>query len=216
MVNKILFLFSLFLFSCQSDMDIAQEKVTETLLAYGKENPENEVIINTKFGNIEIRLYKETPLHRANFIRLIKNGYFTDQKIYRIVKGICIQGGASNEAKLKYLIPSEFRQNLIHKRGALSAARYNEGNPLKMSSPTEFFIIIKGKFLNEGQLDKYPQNMKEIYSEVGGETIFDYEYTVFGEVTKGIEVADKIAQLEVIDTEKPLEKPRFSIEISDK
>ena len=148
MINKLLFLFNILLFSCHTDLDIPQEKVTEKLLAYGKENTENKVIINTKFGNIEIKLYDKTPLHRANFIRLIKNGYFTDQKIYRILKGICIQGGASSEVKLKYLLPSEFRQNLIHKRGALSAARYNEGNPLKMSSPTEFFIIIKGKFLD--------------------------------------------------------------------
>jgi cyclophilin family peptidyl-prolyl cis-trans isomerase len=199
--------------SCQSNLDIAQERVIETLLEYGKQNPENKLIINTKFGNIEIKLYNETPLHRANFIRLVKNGYFTDQKIYRIVKGVCVQGGSNNESKLKYLIPSEFSPNLIHKKGALSAARYAVGNPQKMSSPTEFFIVVKGWFLDEGELAKYPPNTKEIYKKIGGQTSFDQEYTVFGEVTKGIDVAEKISELEVTDTDKPVERPRFSIEI---
>jgi cyclophilin family peptidyl-prolyl cis-trans isomerase len=216
-MNKIILL-ALYIFlniSCQSNLNIDQNKVKESLLEYGKENPENQIILNTKFGNIEIKLYDETPLHRANFIRLIKNGYFNDQKIYRIVKGICIQGGSSNDNKLNYLIPSEFRPDLINKKGALSAARYTDGNPQKMSSPTEFFIIVKGKF-SEVDLSKYPTNVQEIYKNIGGQTSFDNEYTVFGEVTKGIEVAEKISELEVIDTDRPVEKPRFSIEILKK
>jgi cyclophilin family peptidyl-prolyl cis-trans isomerase len=205
--------FLFLLLACNQDYEIPQEKVGSVLTAFGKENPENEVVINTNFGEIHIKLYDETPLHRANFIRLVKGGYFTDRKIYRIVKGLCIQGGGENSDKLKYLVPSEFHPNLIHKKGALSMARYDEGNPLKMSSATEFFIITKGLFYGEEELQNYPENTRNIYLKTGGEKNFDQLYTVFGEVTKGIEIAEKISKLEVIDTEKPLKKPNFSIHI---
>lgn len=207
---------SILLFSCGSNLEIPQDKVVETLTAYGKENPENEIVIRTNLGEIELKLYDVTPIHRANFIRLIKNNFFDNQKIYRIVKGMCIQGGVDYHDKLKYLIPSEFRPNLVHKRGALSMARYSEGNTLKMSSSTEFFIISKGSFYEPEELTNYPEKMKEIYQKIGGETSFDNQYTVFGEVTKGMEIVDKIVRLELVDVEKPLNMPNFSIEILKK
>lgn len=204
------------MFSCSSNLEIPQEKVVETLVAYGKENPENQIVIRTNLGEIELKLYNETPLHRANFIRLVKSNFFDNQKIYRIVKGICIQGGVDYHDKLKYLIPSEFRPNLIHKKGALSMARYSEDNALKMSSSTEFFIISKGSFYEKEELANYLPKMKEIYQKIGGETSFDNQYTVFGEVTKGIEIVEKIVSIELVDVEKPLNMPNFSIEVLKK
>lgn len=209
----LLILFAFLMYSCNNKIDIPAEKVSETLLKYGKENPENKVIINTSLGGIVVKLYDETPLHRANFIRLVKNNYFDDRKIYRIVKGLCIQGGVDFEDKLNYLVPSEFRPNLIHKRGAISMARYDENNPHKMSSPTEFFIVTKSAFYEDAELINYSPEAKEIYKKLGGEIEFDQKYTTFGEVISGMEVADKIVKLELVDKEKPLKMPNFSIKI---
>lgn len=199
--------------ACSEKLEIPSEKVTETLLKYGKENPENKIIIKTNFGGIVVKLYNETPLHRANFIRLVKANYFNNRKIYRIVKGLCIQGGVDYEDKLNYLIPSEFRPNLVHKRGAIAMARYDENNPRKMSSPTEFFIVTKSAFYDEAELTQYSIQAKEIYKKIGGEIEFDQKYTTFGEVISGMEIADKIVKLELIDKEKPLKMPNFSISI---
>ena len=199
--------------ACSEKLEIPSEKVTETLLKYGKENPENKIIIKTNFGGIVVKLYNETPLHRANFIRLVKANYFDNRKIYRIVKGLCIQGGVDYEDKLNYLIPSEFRPNLVHKRGAIAMARYDENNPRKMSSPTEFFIVTKSAFYDETELTQYSSQAKEIYMKIGGEIEFDQKYTTFGEVISGMEIADKIVKLELIDKEKPLKMPNFSISI---
>ncbi len=201
------------LLSCGSDLNIPAERVTEVLTKYGKENPENIIIINTKYGGIVLKLYDETPLHRANFIRLIKANYFDNRKIYRIVRGLCIQGGGSSYDKMDYLIPAEFKPNLIHKQGALSMARYSQNNIHKMSSATEFFIVTKGRFYEAQDLENYPQPIKDIYLKIGGEKDFDNEYTVFGEVIKGYDIVVKISKIELIDVEKPLNMPNFSIKI---
>lgn len=208
----VFFLFILTI-SCTKNLEIEQDKVTGFLLKHGSENLENEVIIKTNFGSIELKLYDETPLHRANFIRLIKSGYYSDRKIYRIVKGLCIQGGANSYDKLKYTVPAEFKPNLINKYGALAMARYSENNPDKMSSATEFFIITKSVSYEENELSKYPESLKNIYKKIGGEINFDNEYTVFGEVSKGMDIVEKIASLELVDVEKPLEMPTFSVEL---
>jgi cyclophilin family peptidyl-prolyl cis-trans isomerase len=215
MIKYLFYLVFLGLFgiACSKNLDIPQEEVAKTLLKFEKENTENQILIKTKFGQIYLKLYDETPLHRANFIRLIKSGFFDEQKIYRIVRGLCIQGGGSDYSRLTYLIPSEFRPNLIHKKGALSMARYSVNNPKKMSSATEFFIVTKGENYTEEDLKGYSGPMKATYLEIGGEKDFDNEYTVFGEVTKGIEVAEKISRIELVDIEKPLDLPKFSIEI---
>lgn len=198
--------------ACSQKLELAQEEVVATLTDYGKKNPENEILIHTSYGIIEAKLYNETPLHRANFVRLIKNGYYDDRRIYRIVKGICIQGGAHNSDRLNYLIPAEFNKQLVHKKGALSMARYFENNPNKMSSAAEFFIITVG---NEPAkpIPALPKTTEEVYEKYGGYTDFDQEYTVFGEVTKGIEIATKIAKEEVIDTDKPLKTLKLWIEL---
>ncbi len=207
-------MFLFFLMSCQSDIHIDKDKVRDVLTQFGKENPAKRILIETKIGNIEVRLYDETPLHRANFVRNIQKGYYTDRGFYRIVKGVCIQGGSQRDPQ-DFTIPAEFNPKLINKRGAIAMARYTENNPGKESSATEFFIISKGRYYNEEELAKYPADLKKIYLEQGGEMLFDQEYTVFGEVTKGMDIVDKIAKDQVIDKENPVHLIKFSIKVLD-
>ena len=201
------------LLSACSNLDIPQEDVVKVLTEYGKQNPETKVVISTKYGPVELKLYTETPLHRANFIRLIKKGYYDDRGFYRLVKGVCIQGGGEQKDQLNYTVPAEFRPNLVHKKGALSMARYSDNNPEKRSSSTEFFIVSKGIYYNEEELKDYPPALKQLYLQQGGEIIFDKEYTVFGEVTKGLDVVDKIAKGPLGDLERPVEIVKFSIRV---
>ncbi|PQA58694.1 peptidylprolyl isomerase [Siphonobacter curvatus] len=215
MRNLLLFCLGLVVFSACKNREIPQDEVVQTLTEYGKEHPENRVSIHTRFGDIEIKLYDETPLHRANFIRMINSGYYDDRGFYRLVKGVCIQGGGEQRDQLNYTVPSEFRPNLIHKKGTLSMARYSDNNPEKRSSSTEFFIVTKGIFYNEEELAKYPPALKSIYLKQGGEIIFDQEYTVFGEVTKGLDIVDKIAQMPLGGFERPTEIVKFSMKVLD-
>lgn len=205
-------LLSTVLWACQSSIAIEKDKVREVLTQYGQENPETRIVIHTNLGDIEAKLYTETPLHRANFVRNIKKGYYQNRGFYRIVKGVCIQGGSKSDPQ-GFTIPAEFRPELAHKTGALAMARYTDNNPNKESSATEFFIITKGKYYNTEEVAKLPPARQKIYLEQGGEMLFDQEYTVFGEVTKGLEIALKIAQGQVTDKEVPVHMAKFSVEV---
>ncbi len=154
------------------------KNVVAFLTEYGKQNPETKVLFKTRLGDITIKLYKDTPLHRASFIFLTKIGYFNTTCFHRVVPNFIAQGGNSENKKTAdirnrykhYLIPPEFKRHHKHKRGALAAAREWENNPKKLSTPFEFYFIQKRK----------------------GEHHLDFEHTVFGEVIKGMPVIDKI------------------------
>ncbi|MDT0647335.1 peptidylprolyl isomerase [Zunongwangia sp. F260] len=178
---------------------IPQEELIPFLTQYGKENQENRVRIVTSFGDIEVTLFRDTPLHRANFIMLVKNGYFDNTYFHRVAPGFVIQGGNSdNEATYEmrqdvgnYLIPSEFDAGHRHTYGAFSAAKYSEQNVSKASSPFEFFIVV----------DK------------GGSPHLNNDHTVFGKVTSGMDVAEKIAQVETGQSEWPIDNIYMDVEI---
>ena len=175
MSKRIIFFLSVLIFvsnSCKKDLRLFDKDPKTFLTEYGSENTENEVVIKTVGGDITIKLYTETPLHRANFIRLIKSNYYVSRKFYRIVYQTAIQGGGEYLDQLDYLVPPEYHPEITHKRGAIAMARYDEGNPEKASSPTEFYIVT-----NEIKAQKLNGN-----------------YVVFGEVIKGMEVVDKIQQ----------------------
>ena len=108
--------------------NVTSENLTELLTRYGKENPETEVLIETDFGNIRLKLYEDTPLHRANFVKLIKEGHYEDGEFYRIFYQFMIQGGDFNH-QLDYMIPAEFRKKHSHQKGALSMARQDDATP---------------------------------------------------------------------------------------
>lgn len=202
---------------------ITQENVVEVLTQYGKENPENEVLIETEFGNIRLRLFEDTPLHRANFVKLIKEGFYDDDaNFYRIVYEFMIQGGDLRQ-NLTYRIPAEFHQKYYHKKGALSMARVSENNPEKQSSASDFFIIHGGRYTEEDvEIDSknlgltLAPEQKQTYITQGGYMELDQQYTVFGEVTEGLEVVDKIAREKVFDVDKPLRKIPFKVSLAEK
>ena len=180
---------------------IDTKNVVEFLTKYGALNKETIVLIKTRLGNIKIKLYKDTPLHRANFIFLSKIGYFDSTCFYRVVPDFIIQGGNSERIKTmryrnkyrNYKMPSEFKPNHKHKYGAIAAARDWENNPHKKSTPFEFYII---------------------QSRNGGYHL-DGEHTVFGEVISGFSTMDKIVNLKTGSDEWPLDDVFMKVEILD-
>lgn len=178
---------------------LVQEELIPFLTQYGKENPEDKIRIKTRFGNIDVQLFHDTPLHRANFIFLVKHDYFDETFFHRVAEGFVIQGGNSDNPSTNkkrhyigdYLIPSEFEAGHKHVRGAFSAAKYAEQNVSKASSPFEFFIV---------------------QSESGAHHL-DNEHTVFGRVIDGMDVVDEIAQVKVDQGEWPLQNIYLHVEI---
>lgn len=190
---------------------LTSENAVEVLTAFEKENPDSLILISTRHGDIKLRLYKETPLHRANFVRLTKAGFYDQGEFYRVVKGFAVQGGDSDNRTMKqgpYKIPQEFNPKYIHKRGALAMARYgDERNPDKESSSHNFYIVLgEPKTVEELRAfeaehgRKYTPEQVKLYTSIGGEPALDQQYTVFGEVIEGMEVVDKIAE-EPVDSQ---------------
>ena len=214
----------LIVFSCSNPKgpEITQENIREVLTKYGQENPENEVIIETKYGTMRLRLYEDTPLHRANFVKLIKEGFYDDAEFYRIVFEFMIQGGDLAQ-NLKYRVPAEFSPKYFHTKGALSMARVSENNPEMESSASDFFIIHGGGY-SEVDIDIDARNLgltltpeqKQAYLTQGGYMELDQKYTVFGEVTEGFEVIDLIAKEKIYNEDKPLRKIPLKISVVSK
>lgn len=226
------------------------------------------VVMKTSLGDIELKLYKETPLHSENFINLVKAGKYDGLLFHRVIKDFMIQAGdpESKNARLGkrlgdgdvgYTIPAEFNKNIIHKRGALAAAR--DDNPKKESSGIQFYIVqgkkftnaeldkyemkrlrgkIKNEFNNQIDINKdkieilkreknkvkinelrrellrkstniikekygYTQKQREIYMTLGGTPHLDGNYSVFGEVLKGIDIVGIIAGVNTDKYDRP-------------
>lgn len=199
---------------------ITHDNVKEVLTRYGRENRESEVIMETDYGTMRIVLYEDTPLHRANFIKLIKEGHYEDAEFYRVFYQFMIQAGDPGH-QLDYMIPAEFNPHHIHKKGALSMARQDEDNPDLKSSSTEFFIV-HGSPYADYQVETETENLgltltdqqKAIYMNAGGYMSLDQQYTVFGEVVEGLDVIDRIASVKVYSEDKPLKKIPVKITLS--
>lgn len=178
---------------------LVQEELIPFLTQYGKENPEDKIRIKTRFGNIDVELFHDTPLHRANFIFLVKHDYFDETFFHRVADGFVVQGGNSDNPSTNkkrhyigdYLIPNEFEAGHTHVRGAFSAAKYAEQNVSKASSPFEFFIV----------------------QSKSGAHHLDNEHTVFGRVFKGMNVVDKISKVPVDQGEWPLQNIYLEVDI---
>ena len=224
-MRLLLFVFLVFFFGCETKPKgpiITQENLREVLTQYGKENPENEVVIETSYGTMRLKLYEDTPLHRANFVKLIKEGFYDDATFYRIVYEFMIQGGDADK-KLNYTIPAEFSSKYFHKKGALAMARVTENNPEMQSASTDFYIIHGGGY-SEEDVEIEAKNLgltltpeqKQAYMTVGGYMDLDQKYTVFGEVVEGFEVIDLIAKEKVFNEDKPLKKIPLKISLTAK
>lgn len=178
----------------------------------------------TSQGKITFLLYDETPLHRDNFLKLVKNHTYDGLLFHRVIKDFMVQAGdpKSRDAKpgqplgdgtLGYTVPAEFRADLIHKRGALCAARQGDQvNPKKASSASQFYIV-QGQVWDNKTLDmmeqrfgkKFTAEQRKVYTTVGGTPHLDGDYTVFGEVVEGMEVVNKIAAVQCDRMGRPLQ-----------
>ena len=172
---------------------ITDDNVVEFLTEYGKDNPETRVRVTTQYGEIDIELYEDTPLHRANFVYLVKQGYFNGTFFHRVVPNFIIQGGNSDNPEIyrkrralgkKYLVPAELENGRKHVYGTISGAKDYRENPEKKSVPFEFFIFL-GEPKHTGHLNG--------------------NYTIFARVTKGMNVVEKIANLPADEGEWPLQ-----------
>lgn len=180
---------------------VEQEQLMPFLRSYAKQNPENVVDIITDLGTFTVELYPEPILHRANFIRLAKLGYFDTTVFHRVDDNFVIQAGNSDRigthdfrsAVGDYLIPNEFTSKYPHDYGALSAAKYAEQNVSNASSPFEFFIVTKPD----------------------GAYHLDGDHTVFGRVIEGMEVVEKIDDVETDKSEWPLTNVGLDMKIVD-
>jgi peptidylprolyl isomerase len=233
-------------------------------------NENTSVSLKTSLGEITIKLYDGTPLHRDNFIKLVNTGFYDGISFHRIIKDFMVQSGdpstkSGNITNLSdsiktFTIPAEFNSQYFHKKGALAAARQgNDVNPEMRSSGTQFYIVqgvklnddelnqseqrinsnikqsrftsfIKevsdslrsiGKSLTDGEIQqiasvkmfqylttfkdyKISDEQRIVYKTVGGTPRLDGTYTVFGEVTKGLDIIDKIAEVQTDNNDKPI------------
>lgn len=136
-----------------------------------KTDNQNIVLINTDYGSIKIKLYDETPLHRDNFLKLAKEDFYNDLLFHRVIKEFMIQGGdpdsrgASPNKQLggggpSYQIDAEIRPDLIHKKGALAAARQGDNiNPERKSSGSQFYIV-QGKTYTTEELKQFEEQKR--------------------------------------------------------
>ena len=232
----------------------------------------SKVKISTSLGNITVRLYDETPLHRDNFLKLAKEGFYNGTLFHRVIRNFMIQGGDPDSVNAPagkrlgtggpdYTLEAEIHPALFHKRGALAAARQgDEVNPERRSSGSQFYIVW-GQTYNDGQLRQMGKQLEmqrlqgifqslaadhraeilqlrrdrnrtglqelqdrlaaeaetkaktlgpvlteaqmEAYSSVGGTPHLDGQYTVFGEVVEGLDIVDRIQQVETLSGDRP-------------
>ncbi|GAB2959462.1 hypothetical protein GCM10027048_28580 [Hymenobacter coalescens] len=191
------------------------------LTAYGQQHPQTEVLFRTSMGNVKVRLFEDTPLHRASFLLLANKGYFDETVFYRVEKGFVVQGGNSDHRTIrlgKYHIPPEIKPGHFHRRGALGMARYDdEKNPGQLSSSHDFYFTV-GQKLTPAQAQSIagrkltPAQLK-VYATEGGAPALDGKYTVFGEVIEGMDVVDKINQVPVDPYNWPLKDVTMKVEV---
>jgi len=245
------------------------------LSSCAKDKKDVVITMKTSYGDMKIILFEETPLHKANFIKLAEDGQYDSTVFHRIIKEFMIQGGnvdEKNGTRSNETIPAEFVDGFYHEKGALAAARQGDrSNPEKASSWCQFYIVDGKKWteaeltvdqrkLNQaiGQLMQYesqadlrdqfmelqnnqdhdgmnklaleyvdlaekelniklkkevdPERLKK-YAEVGGTPHLDGAYTVFGKVVEGLDVIDKIAEVETGRADKPIDPIYMTLEI---
>ncbi|THU37214.1 peptidylprolyl isomerase [Niastella caeni] len=181
-------------------------------------------MVTTK-GTLVIRLSDSTPLHRDNFIKLVKQHFYDGLLFHRVIPQFMVQTGDPKSKTAKpgeaigqgspgYAVPAEFRAGLFHKKGALAAARTNdEINPTRESNGSQFYLV-HGRVYDEEDLNqvearlngyKIPAAHREVYKTIGGTPSLDSKYTVFGEVIKGVEIIDSIAAVTTGERNRPIE-----------
>ncbi len=182
-----------------------------------------KVVIVTDMGEIEMELYNETPLHRDNFLKLAREGYYNGSIFHRVINQFMIQGGggADGNSDPGYTVPAEILPAFFHHKGALCAARMpDQVNPKKASSGSQFYIV-HGRTFTDQELTAYgartgkswTEAQKAGYRTKGGAPHLDGDYTVYGRVTKGMEVVDKIAAVQTGDANRPIKEVKMTVRI---
>lgn len=197
-----------------------------------KKDRKSDVLLQTSMGDIVIRLSDSTPLHRDNFLKLVKVGFYDSILFHRVINHFMIQAGDPESKSAPsgkplgnggpgYTIPAEFRPTIFHKKGVIAAARMGDNvNPEKASSGSQFYLT-QGKVFTDAGLDsvetyrlkrKIPAEQRRVYKTIGGTPHLDQNYTVFGEVVKGLDVIDTIAAVGTskgADRDRPLKDVRI-------
>jgi cyclophilin family peptidyl-prolyl cis-trans isomerase len=191
-----------------------------------KKPSESIVLIQTTMGDIKVKLYNETPIHRDNFLKLASEGKYDGSIFHRIIPQFMIQGGgtASGTKDIGETIPAEIKQQFVHTKGALAAARMGDQvNPEKRSSGSQFYIVQGRPYTADdiktmGKRSGFPYTDEQIeaYVQKGGAPHLDGGYTVFGEVIEGLEVVDKIAAVQRNNQDKPLEDIKMTMKVVKK
>lgn len=175
-----------------------------------------DVEMVTSKGTMIIRLADQTPQHRNNFLKLVKTHYYDSVLFHRVINHFMVQAGDPNSKHAGsgqalgdggpgYTVPAEFNAALFHKKGVIAAAREGDAvNPSKASSGSQFYIV-QGRIFSDAGLDsvetyrlqgkKLPADHRAVYKSLGGSPHLDGGYTVFGEVVRGLDVVDSIAQV---------------------
>lgn len=182
----------------------------------------------TTEGRMVFVLFNDTPLHRDNFLKLVKEHTYDSLLFHRVIGQFMIQGGDPQsrharpgqmlgEGSLGYTVPAEFRKNHFHQKGALCAARLGDNvNPNKESSSSQFYIV-QGQVWDDKTLDMMAQRyrkvfsaeQRKVYTTVGGTPHLDGDYTVFGQLVEGMDVVDKIAAVRVDGANRPVKDVRI-------
>ncbi|MGN1263833.1 MAG: peptidylprolyl isomerase [Prevotella sp.] len=189
-----------------------------------------EVLLETTEGNIRIALFNETPIHRDNFVRHIDEHFYDSVLFHRVIRNFMIQAGDPEsrtappgaeigESDCGYTLPPEFRYpTLFHRRGVVAMARESdETNPERRSNCTHFYIVWGKRFstadiesmrtkldsMSNGAVKMTPEIMS-VYRNIGGTPHLDGSYTVFGEVTEGLDVVEKIQRADTDDNDRPV------------
>lgn len=196
-----------------------------------KKDYKRDVELVTDSGTMVIRLSDATPLHRDNFLKLVKSGYYDGVLFHRVISQFMIQTGDPDSKGAPagqplgngspgYTIPAEFRPALFHRKGVIAAAREGDQvNPSKASSGSQFYIV-QGKKFTDGAMDTLerrrniviPADQREVYKTIGGTPHLDQQYTVFGQLIRGEDVLDRIAATptsKAADRDRPLQDIRI-------
>jgi cyclophilin family peptidyl-prolyl cis-trans isomerase len=202
-----------------------------------------DVIIHTTMGDIGVVLFEDTPLHRENFLKLAKEHFYDTTTFHRVIKDFMIQGGDpfskdKDPAKRAqagmggpgYTIPAEILPKYFHGKGMLAAARQGDQiNPKRASSGSQFYIV-HGKTMTEAEIDRAETQMKGVlgqdfkfspearatYKTIGGSPWLDQQYTIFGQVVYGLDVVDKIANVEKLPGDRPKVDITMTMEVKAK
>ena len=203
--------------------------------AWGKREKEIEVLFETTAGEFRVAIYNETPLHRDNFVKLVREGFYDSLLVHRAIYGFMIQMGDPDSrnakpgellggGKPKHTVPAEIRfPRLFHRRGALSMAREpDEVNPERASSGSQFFIVTGRPYMpqelkpiearvaaaTDGEI-RYTDQVRGVYENYGGAPHLDGQYTVFGRVTEGMRTVTEIQMTPTDQNDRPTDDIRI-------